>query len=315
MPKERSPRRRTAALSVAAVAVLGGAALTARAGVVGPADRTAAAAPAGGTSAPPPARTPPTASAAAPPGSASAAAPTGDPAVFTGLAFDTCTAPAPSAMNAWHGTSPYGAAAVYIGGRNRGCAQPQLTLSWVASVTATGWRLIPLYVGAQPPCRSGSDPEKLTAGTAVDLGSADGADAVAAAGALGMRPGSTLYLDVESYDAADTACAAAVLAYTRSFDRAVEARGYRPGFYGFAASGAAGIARAAADGVPDLPTALWYAEYDDVEDTVTGFPFAAGLFTGHRRGHQYRVDRRETHGGVTLTVDRNAWDAPVAVVG
>jgi hypothetical protein len=218
-------------------------------------------------------------------------------------------------MNAWRTASPYGAAAVYIGGRNRGCAQPQLTSSWVASVTASGWRLIPLYVGAQPPCQTGSSPEKLTAGTAVSLGTADGADAATKAGALGMKPGSTLYLDVEAYNAADTACAAAVLAYTQSFDRAVRARGYQPGFYGFAGSSAAGIAKAAAEGAPDLPVALWYAKYDGVEDTTSSFPFAADLFTGHRRGHQYRINQKETYGGVTLTVDRNAWDAPVALVG
>ncbi|WP_405015607.1 glycoside hydrolase domain-containing protein [Kitasatospora sp. NBC_01539] len=235
--------------------------------------------------------------------------------VFTGLAFDTCTAPSAAAMNAWRGTSPYGAIAVYVGGRNRGCAQPQLTASWVRTVSTAGWKLIPLYVGAQPPCQTGSSPEKITAATAATLGATDGADAVAKASALGMRAGSTLYLDVEAYSAADTACADAVLTYTQAFDRAVRARSYRPGFYGFASSSAAGIARAAAAGKPDLPEALWYAKYDGAADTTGSFPYAAGLFTGHRRGHQYQVNQRETYGGATLTVDRNAWDAPVAVTG
>ncbi|WUK17206.1 DUF1906 domain-containing protein [Kitasatospora sp. NBC_00374] len=234
---------------------------------------------------------------------------------FTGLAFDTCTAPPLATMTAWRGTSPYGAAAVYIGGRNRGCAQPQLTASWVAAVGAGGWRLIPLYVGAQPPCQTGSSPEKITAATADSLGAADGADAVAKASALGMKPGSTLYLDVEAYNAADAACGDAVLAYTQSFDRAVKARSYRPGFYGFAGSSAAGIAKAAGQGAPDLPDALWYAKYDGAADTTGGFPYAADLFTGHRRAHQYQVNQKETYGGAALTVDRNAWDAPVAVTG
>ncbi|WP_431683536.1 glycoside hydrolase domain-containing protein [Kitasatospora sp. KL5] len=235
--------------------------------------------------------------------------------MFTGLAFDTCTAPPLTTMNAWSGTSPYGAIAVYIGGKNRGCAQPQLTASWVRSVAGSGWKLIPLYVGAQPPCQTGSSPEKITADTAVSLGAADGADAAAKASALGMRAGSTVYLDVEAYNAADTACGDAVLAYTQSFDRALKARAYRPGFYGFASSSAAGIAKAASQGKPDLPEALWYAKYDGAADTTGSFPYAAGLFTGHRRGHQYQVNQRETYGGATLTVDRNAWDAPVAVTG
>lgn len=62
---------------------------------------------------------------------------------FTGNAFDTCTAPSLSAMKAWN-TGSYGAAAVYVGGKNRGCSQPNLTASWVKSVSSMGWRLIPL---------------------------------------------------------------------------------------------------------------------------------------------------------------------------
>ncbi|WP_327063324.1 glycoside hydrolase domain-containing protein [Kitasatospora griseola] len=246
---------------------------------------------------------------------APAAKPGTAPATFTGLAFDTCTAPPLATMNAWYGTSPYGAAAVYIGGRNRGCAQPQLTAGWVGSVTSTGWKLVPLYVGAQPPCQTGNSPEKLTADTATTLGTSDGDDAVAKAAALGMRAGSTLYLDVEAYNTADTGCADAVLAYTRSWNRAVHNSGYWAGFYGFASSSAAGIAQAAGAGAADLPDALWYARYDGAADTTGSFPFAGGLYTGHRRAHQYQVNQKETYGGAALTVDRNAWDAPVAVVG
>ncbi|MGW6685800.1 glycoside hydrolase domain-containing protein [Streptomyces sp. NPDC054961] len=235
--------------------------------------------------------------------------------MFTGLAFDTCTAPSAATMNAWRGTSPYGAVAVYVGGKNRGCAQPQLTASWVSTVSAAGWKLIPLYVGAQPPCQTGTSPEKITAATAQSLGAADGADAVAKASALGMRAGSTLYLDMEAYSTADTACADAVLTYVKAFDRTVKAKSYRPGFYGFASSSAAGIAKAAERGEADLPEALWYAKYDGAADTTGSWPYSAGLFSGHRRGHQYQVNQRETYGGATVTVDRNAWDGPVAVTG
>ncbi|NUP31771.1 MAG: DUF1906 domain-containing protein [Streptomycetaceae bacterium] len=89
----------------------------------------------------------------------------------------------------------------------------------------------------------------------------------------------------------------------------------RPGFYGFASSSAADIAKAAAQGAADMPDALWYAKYDGAADTTGSFPYALSLFTGHRRAHQYQVNSRETYGGATVTVDRNAWDAPVAVTG
>ncbi|MEU3466204.1 peptidoglycan-binding protein, partial [Streptomyces sp. NPDC006733] len=29
----------------------------------------------------------------------------------------------------------------------------------------------------------------------------------------------------------------------------------------------------------------------------------------------YQANSKETRGGYTLTVDRNAWDAPVAIIG
>lgn len=235
-------------------------------------------------------------------------------AVFTGLAFDTCTAPSASTMSAWRAHSPYGAAAVYIGGRNRGCAQPQLTSSWVRTVSAAGWKLVPIYVGAQPPCQSGGNPERLTAATAASLGASDGSGAVADAQALGMRAGSAVYLDMEAYDSGDTACVNAVLTYIQAWDRALHAHGYWAGFYGFTSSSAAAVAQAAPS-TPDMPDALWYAKYDGNDSTTAGFPFAGSLWTGHRRGHQYKVNSRETYGGATVTVDRDAWDAPVAVVG
>ncbi|WP_235502693.1 glycoside hydrolase domain-containing protein [Kitasatospora sp. Root187] len=235
-------------------------------------------------------------------------------AVFSGLAFDTCTAPGLATMDTWRKNSPFGAAAVYIGGRNRGCAQPQLTSSWVKSVDTAGWKLVPLYVGAQAPCQSGRSPYRIDAANPAPQGAADGADAVAKASALGMRAGSALYLDVEAFNTGDAACADAVLGYLQGWTRAVHQKGYVAGTYAYATSSAAVIARAAQQGAPDMPAALWYAQYDGQADTAATFPFGS-QWSGHRRGHQYLVNQKETHGGATVTVDRNAWDAPVAVIG
>ncbi|GHI07134.1 hypothetical protein Scel_54550 [Streptomyces cellostaticus] len=231
---------------------------------------------------------------------------------FTGRAFDTCTAPSEAAMKAWH-TGFYGAAAVYVGGRNRGCNQPNLTSKWVTDVTALGWKLIPLYVGAQPPCQSGSNPEKLTASTAASLGAADASDAVAKASALGMKAGSPVYLDMEAYDTTNTACNDAVLTYVRAFDKGLHAKTYRTGYYGFTSSSAKAIATASDK--TDLPGNLWYALWDKQNTTTADWPWGSTQFTNHSRAHQYLVNSKESHGGVTLTVDRDAWDAPVAITG
>ncbi|WP_234326999.1 glycoside hydrolase domain-containing protein [Streptomyces sp. NRRL WC-3742] len=260
---------------------------------------------------------PPTPGAAGQPAAAPVAnvpAPARGPAVFTGKAFDTCTAPPAATMQAWHGTSPYGAAAVYIGGQNRGCAQPNLTPSWVRTVHTAGWQLIPLYVGAQPPCQTSNNPERITAANAATLGTADGADAVTHAAALGMGAGSAIYLDMEAYNASDTACSAAVLTYVQAWDAALHSRGYFAGFYGFSKSSALAMSQAATTGAPGLPDALWYALYDGTADTTSGFPFPADQWSGARRGHQYAVNKQESYGGSSLTIDQNAWNAPVAVI-
>ncbi|MFF7984632.1 glycoside hydrolase domain-containing protein [Streptomyces sp. NPDC007901] len=231
---------------------------------------------------------------------------------YTGRAFDTCAAPSLAAMKAWHG-GLYGAAAVYIGGKNRGCAQPNLTASWVKSVTTVGWKLIPLYVGAQPSCQTGSNPEKMTTANAASLGTADATDAVAKAAALGMKAGSPIYLDMEAYDTTNTSCNNAVLTYVRAFDKQLRAKTYRAGFYGFTSSSAKAIANATDR--TDLPGNLWYALWDKNNTTTADWPFGATQYTGHSRAHQYMVNSKETRGGYTITVDRDAWDAPVAITG
>ncbi|MGA5702312.1 glycoside hydrolase domain-containing protein [Peterkaempfera bronchialis] len=283
-----SKRRRYVAWSVAGAAVLVGGGLTAEAATTSSSAPTAASATT----------------------SASTSRPA--PSVYTGRAFDTCTAPSLSAMKAWKASKFYGAAAVYVGGKNRGCAQPQLTASWVKSVTASGWKLIPLYVGAQPPCQSSRNPERISSANAAKLGAANGADAVAKASKLGMKAGSAIYLDMEPYDISNTSCVNSVLTYIRAWDRAVHAKGYWAGFYGFKSTSAAAVANA--KDRTDLPDALWYALYDKTNTTTSDFPYRPTLWTGHRRGHQYMVNSKETRGGVTLTVDRSAWDAPVAVI-
>ncbi|MFD4689840.1 glycoside hydrolase domain-containing protein [Streptomyces sp. NPDC058463] len=231
---------------------------------------------------------------------------------YTGRAFDTCTAPSLSVMKAWH-TGFYGAAAVYIGGKNRGCAQPNLIKPWVKSVNATGWKLIPLYVGAQPPCQKSANPERFTSSTAASVGASNAKDAVAKASALGMKAGSPIYLNMESYDITDKACNDATLTYVRSFTKTLRNATYRGGFYGFSSSSAKAIATAT--NKTDLPGNLWYALWDKKNTTTTDWPWKPTQYTDHSRGHQYMVNSKETRGGYTITVDRNAWDAPVAIIG
>ena len=249
---------------------------------------------------------------AAPP---TTSAPSDEPQVFTGKAFDTCTAPALDALRAWRRNSPYGALGIYIGGRNRGCAQPRLNTGWTRSATAMGWRLLPLYAGSQAPCLAGRSSARIDPRRAVAIGTAEGRDAVRSAAALNIAPGSPVYLDMESYDRDGGRCTLAVLQYTVAWTRAVHAAGYLSGFYSSADAGIADLAAALPGSPPSaLPDVIWYARWDARPLTDGYRALRPGQWAEHRRVHQYQGNTNERHGGVTLCIDRNAVDAPVAVL-
>ncbi|MFE9251994.1 glycoside hydrolase domain-containing protein [Streptomyces sp. NPDC007088] len=236
--------------------------------------------------------------------------------VFEGRAFDTCTAPPLSTMRGWR-DSGYGGVGVYFGGRGRACpSQPYLDAEWTRGVSALGWSVLPVYVGSQAPCVAAENKQAVRIGAdPVAQGEREGRDAVRRAAEVGIGSRSPLYLDMEQYDHRDAQCAATTLSFVRAWNRAVRAEGYVSGFYSSADSGVAHMERARRAGVADLPEVMWFARWGG-EGSVDREPsLAAGAWQPQRRVHQYRGNVRETHGGVTLNVDRNMVDAPVARIG
>ncbi|MDT0342034.1 glycoside hydrolase domain-containing protein [Streptomyces litchfieldiae] len=236
--------------------------------------------------------------------------------IYRGPAFDTCDAPDLDTMRAWL-ASPYRAVGVYIGGRGRGCpGQPHLTPDWVTAVHDLGWRLLPLYVGSQSPCTRlpGTNRVPIDAERPREQGAAEAQDAIAAAQALGLAPGSPIYLDMEDYDHQDPGCAATTLAFVQGFTHRLDAAGFIPGYYSSATSGIAHLENARLAGTPDLPEVLWYARWS-TEPTLHAEPaLDPAAWQPDRRIHQYAGDVPETHGGRELLIDRNLVAAPVAVL-
>src|SRR3954470_22786 len=155
---------------------------------------------------------------AVPAGSA-ATANVATPGSFRGYGFDQCLAPTQRSMDAWLNHSPFLALGIYISGASRACReQPNLTPTWVTTQLAQGWRLLPITLGPQAPCnpafpRYGNDPVISTKTNAsgayqkaFDQGTAEASTTVAAAQALGIVPGSTLWYDLEGYSVTNTAC-------------------------------------------------------------------------------------------------------------
>jgi hypothetical protein len=232
--------------------------------------------------------------------------------VYTGRAFDTCTAPPVSTISAWQ-ASPYRALGIYIGGVDRHCSQPALTGSWVTAVSAQGWRLIPIYKGLQAPC--GTSAHKISTTAATAQGTAAAADADASARALGLLGGSAIYNDMEAYPPGNAGCRAAVLAFLSGWTTELHRRGYVAGVYAQLYSGAADLASAYGSATYARPDALWVARYD-LSSSLTGWAgIPAADWAAHQRAKQYRGGHDEAYGGVTLNVDNDQFDAPVATVG
>ncbi|WP_166849204.1 glycoside hydrolase domain-containing protein [Isoptericola sp. BMS4] len=230
------------------------------------------------------------------------------------LAFDTCTAPSLSALAAWKGTSPYKAVNIYFGGNNRGCAQPNLTKAWVSKATRAGWRLLPTYVGYQPSCMYGSKPHHFTASNATARGTSDAKDAASRAKALGLRPGSALYADVEHYRRTSSSCRTAVRRYVSAWTKTLHAKGYLAGVYVHQNSGLRDLSDSYNWSSYARPDAVWMARWDGSK-ALTGWPTAPNShWAVWQRAKQYRGDHDETWGGVTINIDSDKVRAPVATV-
>ena len=235
---------------------------------------------------------------AVPVGSTVAAQATSGQAV---VGFDTCTAPSTAQMTAWAASSPYKAVGIYIGGADRGCTQPALTASWLTTEVKAGWRLLPIYAGAQ--VDPGQDePSQLT--SPASQGTASANDAVAQAQALGLGRGSLLYYDMEGggYIAADSA---PVEAFLNAWTARLHTLGYHSAVYGEETGALAVLiadwGKMAEPDVIDVANANGLQNDDPGADT-------ANHWTG-QRVHQFVINSTQSYGGVSISIDEDYLDA------
>ncbi|MBT2482168.1 DUF1906 domain-containing protein [Streptomyces sp. ISL-94] len=237
-------------------------------------------------------------------------------APFTGEGFDACTAPNQRSMDTWRADSPFGAIGIYIGGRARACAQPQLTADWVRRQADGGWHLMPIWVGPQPWNSSSTglstDPSEADA---QGRSAADGA--AAAAESLGLPPDTVLYNDVEGYTDRAT-WDAPVVSYLTAWTVRLHELGYRSAAYVSAGSGAKALSAHYHQAPQAMPDVLWVARWNDspsVSDADMGLPAGTDQWAGRRRAHQFRGDHDASYGGVTINIDRNWLDIDPSVLG
>ncbi len=242
------------------------------------------------------------------------------PRNFTGYGFDQCLSPTQRAMDAWLSHSPYWAVGIYISGNSRACrSQPNLTSTWVSTQLANGWRVLPITLGPQASCsprfpRYTDDPTidpraKNNYGKARKMAKAEALDAMAAAQALGIVPGSTLWYDLEAFDIKQTDCRQSAMWFLSTWTKTLRKEGYVSGVYSSAGSGLKALddmrmAKPKGFAVPDQ---VWIARWDGVANTSTSYLREDGWRPGGRM-KQYLGDHNETHGGVTINIDSNFLD-------
>ncbi len=234
---------------------------------------------------------------------------------FTGFAFDACDAPSRETMQAWR-SSPFGAIGIYTSGDLRACDQKELTAAWVDDVSDMGWKLIPIDVGLQAPCADNRSLDRMsrTASKARKQGATAATGAVAAAGQLGILPGSALYSDIESFSSRDVKCAESVRAYLSGWTKTLHDLGYLAGAYGNLASAVRSQSNSYTSTEHARLDAVWSAEWNGDPDTADWSGVVDTHWPAHQRIKQYRGDHHETHGGKTINIDSNIVDAPVATI-
>jgi hypothetical protein len=231
--------------------------------------------------------------------------------VYAGLGFDACSAPSQTAMSAWAVASPFHAVGVYLGGANMACTQSNLTAAWVSEQAASGWQLIPTYVGLQAP-GNGCGCAAISAIDAAAQGTAAAQSAVLEAQALGLGTGNPIYDDMENYTRT-TSASETVLTFLGAWTTALHEAGYLSGVYSSELSGIQDLIAEQGTGYAE-PDDIWFANWNG--ETVTTDPLVPITdWADNQRLHQFRGGHTDDYGGSSISVDSDYLDGATAAPG
>ena len=201
--------------------------------------------------------------------------------------------------------------------RNRALDSP----GWVQTVVAQSWRLTPSTSASRHPASASVPRETAPRPLHRDRARAstppnDAADRAAGAG---LAPGVPIYFDMEGYNgSASSGCVGAVrgfLAGCGSSSSTTAAPGPRCTAACVPAFGEQGPRSTDRPRLP-LSDAIWIAAWERRAEPLR-LPAAVpalrrGSWPFHQRIHQYQGGHDESYGGVTINIDRNVVDGPLA---
>jgi hypothetical protein len=228
---------------------------------------------------------------------------------LSGYGADTCTAPSLSQMRAFWTNTPYSYWGIYIGGSDRGCAQPNLTHSWVNSVIAMGWDLLPIWVGRQNPCTAGQASYfSRNTTTAYAQGKSEALAAYNAWVKLQNTPSVPIDLDLESPANDTTTCRAAAKAFVEGWVVQMHvAPAQTAGVYTSTCGGH--LADYATFAHP--PDFVDGADWDGNPSTRVLACVPSTYWSRVQRHKQYQGGHNQRENGVTLNIDSRCAYGPV----
>jgi hypothetical protein len=228
--------------------------------------------------------------------------------------FDTCLDPSQGAMNAWWPNSPWYWVGVYVGGSEMACSQPNLTAKWLNDRNHTGWRFQFIWVGPQAPCTGFGVTFSSNTATAYQQGRNEAAAAEAKLVSLGVTnsaQGSPLVYDLEAFNPSSCNALAAAHSFVKGWvDELHVAPAQVAGVYG--STCASSLQTYAGSHQPDF---IWGANYDGNQRTSAMSCVSSSSWASHQRLKQYLGGHDETWGGVTLNIDTDCSNGPVAPTG
>jgi hypothetical protein len=228
--------------------------------------------------------------------------------------FDACQDPSVSTAKAWWTNTPWSWIGLYIGGSEMGCSQPNLSASYLNTLRGIGWRFQFIWVGAQAPCSGFGVTFSSNTTTAYAQGKAEARAARSKLIGLGISnqaSGTPVTFDLEAFNASACNAGAAAVSFVRGWvDQLHVAPAQSAGVYG--STCASQLQSYAAVHPPDY---IWGADYDGNEHTSVMSCVSSGIWTHNQRLKQLRGGHNETWGHVTLNIDTDCSNGPVAPVG
>ncbi len=220
---------------------------------------------------------------------------------LTGYGGDSCTAPSVSQMQAFFSNTRFSYWGIYLGGTNRGCAQPNLTADWVTSVTNMGWDLLPIWVGPQNPCNSSQGSTfSIDPGTASGQGRNEALAAYQAWKAISPVSDVPIDYDLEGPSSNTAACRTAAKAFIDGWVSQLHVAPAQPaGVYSSACGGAMDDFSTIANPPDFIDAADWSGD----PNTTNISCIDGSHWAGAQRHKQYQGGHNETMNGVTLNID------------